>query len=126
MADYRSFVKSKLNEIEKERERFLSALSVLDEADSVNLRSVLTNGRSSQPESKPVTVSSTILEVLESSGPKTTREVYDIVSPKCETVTPKSTYTSLHRLRGRGKVVKEGPHWKAVSAPTASSEHQQP
>ena len=96
---------------------------MFDEIDSHDLREEIANGRSSQPKIKPGTVYGAILEVLESSGPLTTREVYDLVKPKRETVTPKSVSTALYRLLKRGEVVREENRWKIAGAPTDSSEH---
>ncbi len=130
MTDDRNYVRAKIAEfdseiemLKKQQQRYLTVLSVFDEIDSHDLHEEIANVRSSQPKIKPGTVYGTILEVLESSGPLTTREVYDLVKPKRETVTPKSVSTALYRLLKRGEVVREENRWKIAGAPTDSSEH---
>ena len=125
MTDYRIFAKLKLDEIERkraeldnERERFLSALSVLDEADSNSLRTQISNGDVS-PKQKGGALIDTLLNILRDQ-PMTANDLYGHVTLERETSKP-SVHTALHRLRKRGKIFKEGNLWGLVE-PTASTE----
>ena len=125
MTDYRIFAKLKLEEIERkraeldnERERFLSALSVLDEADSNSLRTQISNGDVS-PKQKGGALIDTLLNILRDQ-PMTANDLYGHVTLERETSKP-SVHTALQRLRKRGKIFKEGNLWGLVE-PTASTE----
>ena len=127
MTDYRIFAKSKLDEIERkraeldnERERFLSALSVLDEADSNALRTQISNGDVS-PKQKGGTLIDTVLSILRDQS-MATKDVCESVMLGRET-SRASVGTALHRLRKRGKIFKEGKLWILVE-PTSSIEPQ--
>ena len=127
MTDYRAFCKSKLVEVEskqadleRERERILSWLGFLDEADSESIRgkispkkTIATNG---------VTLADTLVRVL-GEGEITTNEIYERVVLKHET-SKKTMVASLYRLRKRGKVVGKRGLWRLPGS-TASTEPQQ-
>lgn len=114
MTDYRSSLKSKLAELEKERERIRVALSVLDEIDSENLRRTAQESSVSSNVSGNGTLPEAVIKIL-----KDVREglmikaIHEIV--KRERGTQYNTlYTALRRLQARGKIIKENNLWKAV------------
>ena len=115
MTDYRAFFKSKLvaveskqADLEKEREGIISALGLLDEAESESIREkispkkpIATNG---------VTLADTLVRVL-GEREMMTNEIYELVVLKHET-SRKTMAASLYRLRKRGKIVGEGGLWR--------------
>ena len=119
MTDYRSSLKSKLADVDKERERLMSALGILDEIDSELIRNKFS---SKQPETTGGTLIDIIISIL-SERAMTTNDIYDRVTLDRETSKP-SINTALYRLRKRGKVFKENKMWRLVE-PTTSTEHQQ-
>ena len=137
MTDYRIFAKSKLDEIErkraeldKERERFLTTISVLDEADSNALRTQISDG-DAPPKKKRGTMIDAVVSIL-SEREMTTNDIYERLTLERET-SRAAVGTALFRLRKRGKISKEGKLW-ALSEPngenlrsllTAPTEQQQ-
>ena len=127
MTDYRAFFKSKLvaveskqADLEKEREGIISALGLLNEAESESIREkispkkhIATNG---------VTLADTIVGVL-GEREMTTNEVYEHVVLKYET-SKNTMAASLYRLRRREKIVGKGGRWRLPGS-TASTERQQ-
>ena len=126
MTDYRAFFKSKLVEVEskkadleREREGILSALGLLDEADSESIREkispkkpIATNG---------VTLADTLVHVL-GERPMKTNEIYERVVRQHEK--SRNTMTAaLYRLRKRGKIIGKGGLWRLPES-TASTERQ--
>ena len=120
MTDYRASMKSKLAELDKQRESLLSALGILDEIDSGVIRNKTS---SKQPEATDGTLIDTLFNILRGQS-MTTNDLYDRVTPERETSKP-SVHTALYRLRKRGKIFKEGNLWGLVE-PTASTEQQPP
>ena len=114
MTDYRAFFKSKLVEVEskqadleREREGILSALGLLDEADSESIREkispkkpIATNG---------VTLADTLVHIL-GERPMKTNEIYERVVRQHET-SRNTMVASLYRMRKRGKVVGKNGLW---------------
>ena len=127
MTDYRAFFKSELvaveskqADLEKEREGIISALGLLDKAESASIRekispkkTIATNG---------VTLADTLLRVL-GEREITTNEIYERVVLKHET-SRNTMAAALYRLRKRGKVVGKGGLWRLPGS-TASTEPQQ-
>ena len=111
-------MKSKLAELDKQRESLLSALGILDEIDSGVIRNKTS---SKQPEATDGTLIDTVLNILRDQS-MTTNDLYDCVTPDRET-SKASVHTALYRLRKRGKIFKEGKLWKLVE-PTSSIEPQ--
>ena len=118
MTNYRDFIESKLADIdrrradiESERERLLTTVGVLDEADS-------SQGDKSRPvvnaATAKVTVPFAIVDHLNSSGRiMTTDELHDYLSQRA--VTRPHMYSALHRLKNRGIVFKAGKNtWGLV------------
>ena len=109
MEDYRmASLKSKLAKLDKERDRIMTTIDVLNEIDSV---SVSPNG-ASQYTVKNGTMIDAILGILRSSGQMmTTADVYNQVN-RDRTTTRPSVYSALSRLQKHGKVLKENHLWK--------------
>ena len=131
MTDYRAFFKSKLveveskrSDIEREREGILSALGLLDEADSESIRGkispqkhIATNG---------VTLADTIVSVLrERERAMATNEIYERVVLKYET-SKKTMVASLYRIRKRGKVVGKNGLWGLPGSTDSTEPQPQP
>ena len=121
MTDYRASIKSKLAELDKQRESLLSALGVLDEIDSVVIRDKTSSKR---PDATDGTLIDTVLNILiVRDQSMTTNDLYERVTLERET-SKGSVNTALYRLRKRGKIFKEKNLWGLVE-PTASTEQQQ-
>ena len=119
MTDYRASIKSKLAELDKQRESLLSALEVIDGIDSESIREkispkkpIATNG---------VTLADTLVHVL-GERPMKTNEIYERVVEQHET-SRHTMAAALYRLRNRGKVVGKGGVWRLPGS-TASTERQ--
>ena len=120
MTDYRSFVESKLaeldrrrEEIEIERKRLANALSVLDEADDATRRhqAIMT---ADTPVVGVAPMPATIVSLLRSSGQMMTAdEIYGKLSQERE-VTRAYMYSALHRLKMRNTAFKAGKAWGLV------------
>ena len=116
MVDYRRRLESKLRRLEstikpleEERKRLMGALSVLQELDSEDIQTQLSENVSSQPTSKPGTLIEAVARVVESSGRlMTVKEIKSELS-KERKASRGAVYTCLSRLRDRGVVVQHGP-----------------
>ncbi len=115
MTDYRAFFKSKLVEVEskqadlkREREGILSALGLLDEADSESIREKISPQK--HIATHGVTLADTIVSVLGERAMRT-NEIYERVVLKYET-SKKTMVASLYRMRTRGKVVGKNGLWR--------------
>ena len=107
MTDYRASIKSKLAELDKQRESLLSALGVIDGIDSESIR-----GRISPQKhiaTHGVTLADTIVSVLGERA-MVTNEIYGHVVLKYGT-SKKTMVASLYRMRKRGKVVGKNGLW---------------
>ena len=120
MTDYRASIKSKLAELDKERDRLLTTIVLLDEIDSESIREkispkkhIATNG---------VTLADTIVGVMGERA-ITTNEIYERVVLKYKT-SKKTMVASLYRMRTRGKVAGKDGRWRLPRS-TASTEQQQ-
>ena len=127
MTDFRAFCKSKLVEVEskqadleRERERILSALGLFDEAESESIRGKISPKKTIATHG--VTLADTIVSVLGERA-IATNEIYERIVLKYET-SKKTMVASLYRLRKRGKVVGKGGLWRLPGS-TASTEPQQ-
>lgn len=111
MTDYRTSLQDKLEKLEKERKRILTAIGVLDEIDSESPRSGPSSNGESRSGVKPGTITHAILSNLESSLEMlTTREIHVVVSQEREVSRP-ALYTALNRLRNGNKIFKEENLW---------------
>ena len=124
MTDYRSFVESKLadldrrrEEIEADRKRLMTTLGVLDEADASRRQpppTAETATTTTGPAPAPVPVPATIVGLLRSSGQMMTAdEIYGRLSQERE-VTRAHMYSALHRLKKRNTAFKTGKMWGLV------------
>lgn len=126
MTDYRSFVESKLAGIERrratletERNRLITALGVLDEADAsaggevarfVETAIPVTDS----PPSTPAPVTEAIVDILKSSGKMMTpNEIHDSLSEK-HNVSRELMHSGFYRLKRRGVAFKNGKKWGLV------------
>ena len=117
MTDYRSFVESKLaeldrrrTEIEAEREQLTMTLGVMDEADAALVRHA-TPGTATSPALTPVPAA--IVDILRSSGQMTADDIYSRLLQEREVTRP-HLYSALHRLKKRNTVFKTGKMWGLV------------
>ena len=122
MTDYRASIKSKLAELDKQREPLLSALEVIDGIDSESIREkispkkpIATNG---------VTLADTLVHVL-GERPMKTNEIYERVVRQHET-SRHTMAAALYRLRKRGKVVGKGGMWRLPGSTDSTEPPQQP
>ena len=117
MTDYRSSLKSKLAELEKERERIRVALGVLDEIDSEQLRRTAQEPSAASTISANGTVPEAVIEVLKDtvSGGLTTKAIHEIVERK-RGANYNAVYTALGRLQKRGTITKEHNLWKLAGS----------
>ena len=127
MTDYRSFVESKLadidrrrEEIETERTRLMTTLAVLDEADASRRRTALTPGTTT---TDPAPLPATIVDLLRSSAEMlTANEIHGRLSQAREV--PRShMYSALHRLKKRNMVFKNGKVWGLVGPDAGTSDN---
>ena len=111
MTDYRASLQNKLDKLEEERKRILSAIDVLDEIDSELSRSDTSSDDKSRSGARPGTITHAILSCLESSDEMlTTRQIYELVKQE-RTVSRTVLQTALHRLRKHSKIFKEENLW---------------
>lgn len=99
MTDYRSFILTKLAELDLERTRLETALAVLDEMDA---------GDADQPtrDAGSVSLTTAIRRCLGTfSGPMTPTQLMDCLE-RDRQVNRQSVYAALHRLKERGEIVK--------------------
>ncbi len=99
MADYRSFIVTKLAELDLERTRLETALAVLDEVDAED---------ADQPtrDAGSVSLTAAIHRCLGTfSGPMTPTQLIDCLG-RDRRVNRQSVYAALHRLKERGEIVK--------------------
>ena len=128
MTDYRSSLKAKLAKLDKERDRLLTALGVLDELDSETLHAKLSPNGVSRPETAIGTMIDAVVSNLQSSGQMmTARAIHEHLVQDRE-VSPAAVSTALNRLQKRGKVFREKRLWGLVGRDdstelTASTEH---
>ncbi len=129
ITDYRAFCKSKLVEVEskqadleREREGILSALGLLDEADSKSIRGKISPQK--HLATHGVTLADTIVSVL-SERATATNEIYERVVPKYET-SKKTMVASLYRLRKRGELVGKGGLWRLPVSRASTEQPPQP
>lgn len=120
MTDYRRFVQSRLaeldrrrKEIEAERQRLTTTLSVMDEADTAGRSPVGVQAGKPDITSAPAK----ILNLLnEAEGPVLADDIYrqlgDVARPLL--------HSALHRLKKRGTVFKDGKRWCLAGRDDAS------
>ena len=121
MIDYRSFVESKLadldrrrDEIEIERKRLVNAISVLDEADDAARRHQTVPATATSATTRATPLPAEIIKILRSSGQMLTAdELYGRLSQERE-VTRAHMYSALHRLKKRNTAFKAGKAWGLV------------
>ena len=119
MADYRSFVESKLADIdqrraklEKDRERLITALGVLDEADASGGDATARPAETTTPDRPPVTTA--ILNILKSSGRMMTAdEIHDSLLQDHK-VSRDLMHSGFYRLKKRGTAFNDGKKWGLV------------
>lgn len=122
MTDYRSSLKSKLADLEKERDRIRAALDVLDEIDSENIRRTAQEPSAASNISANGTVPEAVIEVLKDTfreGGLTTKAIHEIVERK-HGAQYNTVYTALSRLQKRGNIIKENKLWKLVKIDEAA------
>ena len=129
MTDYRAFFKSELVEIEskqadleREREGILSALGLLDKADSESIRGKISPQK--HIAANGVTLADTIVSVLGERA-MATNEIYERVVLKYKT-SKKTMVASLYRIRKRGKVVGKNGLWGLPGSTDSTEPPQQP
>ena len=129
MADYRAFCKSKLVAVEskqadlkKERERILSAIGLLDEADSESIREKISPKKPIA--TNDVTLADTLVHVL-GERPMKTNEIYERAVRQHET-SRNTMAAALYRLRKRGKIVGKGGLWRLPETTASNEQQQQP
>ena len=129
MTDYRAFFKSKLVEVESkqadlkmEREGILSALGLLDEADSESIREKISPQKHIAKHG--VTLADTIVSVLGERAMRT-NEIYERVVLKYET-SKKTMVASLYRMRKRGNVVGKNGLWRLPGSKGSTERPPQP
>ena len=99
MTDYRSFIVTRLAELDVERTRLKTALAVLDEVDAED---------ADQPtrDAGSVSLTAAIRRCLGTfSGPMTPTQLMDCLE-RDRRVNRQSVYAALHRLKERGEIVK--------------------
>ena len=125
MTDYRSFVESKLAdldrrraEIEAEREQLMTALGVMDEADASERRTAVV-AAATIPRPTPVPVA--VTGILRSSGQMLTADdIYNRLSDEREVSRP-HLHSALHRLKTRNIAFKAGNMWGLVGRDDTTS-----
>ncbi len=134
MTDYRSFVESKLADIdrrsavlENERKRLITAIGVLDEADSAS-GGVATARPAETTNPDPPPVTSAIVNILMSSGRMmTTNEIHDSLQQDHK-VSRDLLHSGFYRLKKRGVAFQDGKKWGLVGHDdktlTNPTEHQ--
>ena len=112
MEDYRmAALKSKLVELDKERERIMTTIDVLKELDSESVPPI----GASQQTAKNGTMIDAILSILRPSGRMMkTNDIYNRVKQERNTTSKAAVYTALSRLQKRGKVFNDNGSWKLV------------
>ena len=118
MTDYRSFVESRLadidrrrGELENERKRLMTTLGVLDEADASD-GGATDRPAEMTPDQLPVT--SAIVNVLKSAGRMmTAREIHDSLMQDHK-VSRDLLHSGFYRLKKRGVAFKDGEKWGLV------------
>ena len=123
MTDYRSFVEFSLADLESnladidrrreelkdKRQKFITALGVMDEADASDGGATARPEETTTPSPPPVT--SAIVNILTSSGRMMTAdEIHDILL-RDHKVSRDLLHSGLHRLKKRGKAFKDGKKW---------------
>lgn len=119
MTDYRSFVESRLAdvdrrraELENERERLITTLGVLDEADAFGGGTTARPAKETTPDRPPVTTA--IVNILKSSGRMMTAdEIHDSLLQAHE-VSRDLMHSGFYRLKKRGTAFNDGKRWGLV------------
>ncbi len=122
MTDYRAFIKAKLAGLDEERERLLTAIGLLDEAESESIREKISPKKTTT--TNGVTLADTLVRIL-GEREMTTNEIYGHVVLTHET-SRHTMAASLYRLQKRGKIVGKGGLWKLLGSTDSTEPPPQP